>query len=532
MILEKLYDELASSTGTHSDPDVSQSISDREKFLNRAEDVAKLTIPTIEPRGRILADVAYGHDGAQAIRGFSSTVRKALMPPNRTWFRLQLTTQIKDGVIEQLKASGAGAEVLKNVDALIREQMLKGERAINSYLHRRKVKARIARAITRNIIEGFNVIRVLKDQINVIPLRLLAAFRQHGDLRFYLIKEEALLDVGDYDDRKGKADLIYTLVDPVNQEVWQSANDGEGELIDPEIDGGDYRQYVAFNSDMPDTENYPDSFAYNFLPLFNEIDALVMDLGEAAANAAWAVLGISPGSSISPTEVAEWKSGSAHKFDPNELGWLKSDTKLADFGIINNRLEALKAELRRIFASGIRDRAPGDPTATQILQEVEEIDEQSADLLVNYDETLLGPLATAIAVVEGINMVEIPGVGSAVEAIITTGNSALQRQVAIMRMLQAMGIIQNLDQTLYNRAETFKLTADVQGFEEFTDDVLQVQPLIEPTTESSETTPSEDEQPEIAGSIKQTAGGPQPTPPAEIQRQQNTGRLVEPARIA
>lgn len=531
MKLQDLYQRLANETGVSEGADASnesgRATQSRRKFLDRAEEIAKLTIPMIEPRGLVLSDVAYSHDGAQAIRTLSSTIRRSLMPPNRTWHRLQVIPEVQQQIEETILQAGSNAQdQLAQIELLIRDAMLKGEKRINAYLNRRKVKSRIARAITRNLIEGFNVIRVLHDQINIFPLRLIVAYRQHGELKFYVLKEEKPVDVKTFDDNKGVAGVIYTLIDVVNQEVWQSQNDGEAEKVNPEVDGGDWRQYVAFNSEMPDTEHYPDSFGYTFLTLFNEIDALVVDLGEAAANAAWAVLGIDPASPISPGEVIKWKSGEAYKFAKEHIDWLSSGTKLSDFGIINARLESLQAERRKVFGAGVRDRSPGDVTATQILQEVEELDEQTADLLVNYDETLLAPLATAVGVVEGILPLEIPGLGSPVEAIITTGNSALQRQVSIMRMLQAMNIIQGLDPTLFNRPSTFKLTANIEGFEEYVDDVLQAEAPAEPIEATDETSGAEQQGAPVAGTIKQTAGGPQPQVQGEIQQQQNTGRLV------
>lgn len=528
MKLKELYQRLAQETGVQNETEESRPAHGRKKFLDRAEEIAKLTLPMIEPRGLLLSDVAYSHDGAQAIRGLSSSIRRVLMPPNRTWFKLQLTAEMQRQVEAAVAERGGDLEAtLAQIDLVIRDQMVEGEKQINSFLHRRKVKSRIARAITRNLIEGFNVIRVLKDQVNILPLRLIAAYRQHGELRFYVLKEEKPIDVKSFadNDNEGEADYIYTMIDVVNSEVWQSHNDGEAEKVGPEVDGGDSRQYIAFNSEMPDTEHYPDSFAYTFLTLFNEIDALVMDLGEAAANAAWAVLLIDPASPLSPTEVIQWKSGQAYKGTKEQIDWLSSATKLTDFGIVNQRLQTLQEERRKVFGAGVRDRSPGDVTATQILQEVEELDEQTADLLVNYDETLLVPLATAVAVVEGILTLEVPGVESPIEAIVTTGNSALQRQVSIMRMLQAMPIIQALEPTLYNRPAVFKLTAEIEGFDDYTDDVLQAEVAPEPIEGVDETSGAE--QPAaVAGSIKQTTGGPQPELQGEIQQQQNTGRLV------
>jgi hypothetical protein len=531
MKLQDLYQRLTNETGITEGADGSdepRASQGRKKFLDRAEEIAKLTIPSIEPRGLPLTDVAYSHDGAQAIRGLSSSIRRVLMPPNRTWFKRQLTTKVQQEVERAVAGARGDVEAqLAQINLLIRNEMVQGEKQINAYLHRRKVKARIARAITRNLIEGFNVIRVLTDQINVFPLRLITAYRQHGELKFYILKEEKPIDVRSFgDDSKVVPGSIYTLIDVVNKEVWQSQNDGQAEKVDPMVDGGDWRQYVAFNSEMPDTEHYPDSFGYTFLTLFNEIDALVMDLGEAAANAAWAVLGISPESSLTTTEVTKWRSGQVYKFSPEQLAWLSSATKLTDFGIVNKRLETLQAERRKVFGAGVRERSPGDVTATQILQEVEELDEQTADLLVNYDETLLVPLATAVGVVERIDTIEIPGIGSPIETIVTTGNSALQRQISIMRMLQAMNIIQGLAPDLFNRRATFKLTAEIEGFDEYVDDVLQAEVPPEPIEPTDETSRAEQPAPEVAGSIKQTAGGPQPQVQGEIQRQQNTGRLV------
>ena len=530
MKLQDLYERLTNETAAGSETDEGQPAEGRKKFLDRAEEIAKLTIPSIEPRGRSLTDVAYSHDGAQAIRGLSSSIRRVLMPPNRGWFRLQLTAEVEQEIQKAVSGAGGDAEAqLAQINLTIRDAMVEGEKTINSFLHRRKVKSRIARAITRNLIEGFNVIRVLTDQVNIFPLRLIVGYRQHGELKFYVLKEEVAMDVKSFDKNDGVPGHIYTLVDVVNKEVWQSVNDGEAKQMDPKVDGGDHRQYIAFNSEMPDTENYPESFGYTFLTLFNEIDALVVDLGEAAANAAWAVLGIRPESPLSPSEVSEWKSGEARRFGAEEIGWLSSATKLTDFGIVNNRLEKLQEERRRVFGAGVRDRAPGDVTATQILQEVEELDEQTADLLVNYDETLLVPLATAVAVVEGILPIEIPNIESPIEAIVTTGNSALQRQISIMRMLQAMPLIQGLDPVLFNRRKTFELTAEIEGFDEYTDDVLQAEAPTEPIDPTDETSLAEQEGPSVAGSIKQTAGGPQPELQGEIQTQQNTGRQVVPA---
>lgn len=487
----------------------------RENALTRAEQAARLTITTIEPRGTALTgDIAYSMEGADALQTLSSLVLQVLMPANQRWHRLK----VPDEVLAQVAASNPSVPP-EALQAGVEQAMVAAENKVRDYLTSQRVKARLAWAIKRNFVEGSTVLRFMRNAVSVIPLRNAVQKRHSGEVLWFIVEEEVApgpSETGSIDERLPK---VYTLVDYVNNAVWQQGESAEN-ATKIEGDGADPRQWVLFSAMTGDIGDYPEPFAYFYRTLFNEMDGLITDLSRISAAAAWVVGAVNPGSTITPQQLARTKSGEIQFFNAGDVGFITTGIKVSDAGLVAARLNDLRQRKDRIFGGGVRDRAPGDRTATEVLRMIEELEQNTADLLSNYDETLMHPMIRAAMIAQGID-VRMPDGKEPIEIVITTGQSALQRQVAVGRMIQAALMVQELDPALFNRAAAFRKVAEVEGFEAEADAILTPEqpPLPVPGAEGAETGMDAP-----VGSTADTAGGPQPAVPAAARSMQTDGR--------
>lgn len=526
---------------------------DRELALNRAEEIAKLTLPSLMPKGQGIGDddMAYSNEGAQAVRNLASNTRRLLMPDTQGWFILTVQESIRQAL---LGAQGVNPAA---VDQFITEGLTRGEKLIREYHGRQMVKSRISRAILRNLVEGLTGMRILRDRITIFPLNQVINYRTGGELEFWIAMEDVRTSAPEFSKKvetsgDREAPKLYTLVDVVNKEVWQQRSDQEqagqvkalGETGG--VDGGDARQWLLFSSEIPDRSHYPDGFCYNFITLFGELDYLLEQFGQAAHLAAWAVLCIHPASGINSQEVSGdgqsipgWKSGDVKLCDPKLMAWITSAVKLADWSAVMTRIQDLRLDKNRIFGR-LRELPAGEQTATYVLSLMQEIDEQTADLLGTYEETLQGPMVTASAVVTDVAFRAVNGTDP-IMPVITTGASALQRQVRAGRMLQGMSIVQGLDPSLYNRREAHRILSKAEGFDEYDDQVLEpeitpemLQAAMEQGREEGRqeaSSTSSNGQAAPAGAVVPTAGGMQPVITGEARDAQTESTRGRP-RIA
>ena len=362
----------------------------------------------------------------------------------------------------------------------------------------------------RILVEGQVGLQVLSNRIRVHPLRSLAVKRHSGELIYWIIKEEKR--------------LTFKEMDPIAKEVWQQIDDETSKKVEASVDGGDVRQYVLATAEFPDIEDYVYGFAWHFKGLLNEIDNMAASLGEATANAAWAILLVDPLANVTAEEIKnQWISGSAAIGRADQFKWLNSGIKLNDFAFIAAYLQDLRDMGRDIFLDE-EPQAEPDVTATAILRRAERLDKQTSDLLVSLETSLQKPLVEAVEAALRLDPITVDEFGP-VQIAVTTGSSAIQQDMRAMRGLQKISLIKELDPMLtVDGVAALEELGRGDGFN-YKRVVSRITPqdLADAEAEAAGATGEEPE-----GTVAATPGGPQPKLNGEAETVRREGQRIPP----
>lgn len=434
--LKRTWEQLAAET------EAGGSGTGHREFLDGAQEVADISLPALRPNGEAITTQPYSSLPGKAVRGLASRLTRTLFPATTEWYDYVLTAEI-DSAIGQLEG-----EVEIEVRAQVKDLFAQRRSLVTKFIAHRKVKAKITSLIRRLLVEGQVGMQVLKDRVRTFPLRSIVVKRHSGDLLYWIIKEARLQTARDLDNEElGPDSFVYTMVDVFNKEVTQQVNDGTPEDMSGN-DGGDVRQYLLPVGEFPENEDYVYGFAWHFKGLLNEIDNLAASLGEATANASWAVLLVAAIAGVTPEEIRnQWRTGHVVIANIEHFNWLTSGVKLSDWQFIGAVLNDLRKDLREIFLDEEPQLTP-DVTATAVLRRIERIDAQTADLLVALETTLQHPLVVATEVAIGLEPIQLASGDDPIQIEITTGTSALQQDMRSMRALQKLGLAKELDPNL------------------------------------------------------------------------------------
>ncbi len=368
----------------------------RNTFLDDAEEVARLTIPKIEPKGVKIDERPFTASGALAIRSISSFTVKTLMPTGINYVDLSLSKKIDAEVKKEL-----GEDALKDVDA--RMQKLRDD--VIESLREKNVRSRSIPAVRRNIIEGATGAFLDEGGIQFFPLRDLVVRRSKGKVFYAIFQEEEVPDptepetitAGSGDDRNRQRKMVHTEVDFINKKVRRQGPDDDApkDIDSEEISA---HQYFVFTAEVPDVADYTTGYAENYRPLFNQINLLELSLGQASAAAATVVPVARAGSVFAddPDILRRRRPGEIIAGAvPDDLGFITAGVKINEWSWVANMLAFHRDDLARAFAMGLKDRPLSEESATKTLAVIDELNEQTADLLSSYDETFLSNLVKA-----------------------------------------------------------------------------------------------------------------------------------------
>lgn len=421
----------------------------RDRFLDAADRLSKLTLPTLFPKGDMGGDQEpfepYTHRGTQAIRSLASQMIKIQMPNGVQWGRVDLPPQ-QWGVLRNTKPES---------EASVQKAMQEWSDHALTSLSQKRARSRAAAAIRRNLVEGNTLLVNSKEDIRIFPLRSFVCSRDAGELRWLILQETIEPDPFAGEAKKNME--RYTLVRyPVSDRqtgkitedggVWQQIDDGHMSEADY-----DYRQYIVIVPEIPEFDDYAYGYAYHYLRLISQLDHIERSLGEAIFIAAYNRPGIREGSTaaLNYSKFVKGKSGEPWIGHEDDFFWITSDTKIGEWSFIASIESILKDELASTFAMGIKDRPVGsDTSATEILQIVDELNTQTADLLTAMEETFQKPLfESEVVLLERDGGSLIPeGLSNIGRVVVTTGTSELARQQSLMRFsTQFLPAMQALD---------------------------------------------------------------------------------------
>lgn len=426
-------------------------LTERDEYLDEAQQIAELTIPTLMPRSTKGSSVhssrigtasyaskpklnrPYSDAGARALKGFASTLVSTLSPANVRFFRL-----ISDPSIPLNESQ------TKQVSEIFRAQ----EQRIESYLAHHNFYAFSNSCMRRLLVEGQEGIKVDADKgFMNYPLRAIATKRHFGRL-IYAIFEEVKTVKDEDEDGKYKAvpQLIY--VNYQTDEVWTQVKGQERAKKTDES----AKQYIVAVSDLPVDENYARAFYSDHLGLLAAINQHSKDLLSAEASAAWKPVIWSGPPEISVKQVAEIESNEVARFDdPNWISWVTTGGAISDWQFIWTMLKEKEEIIQYISASGLASRAGQIQTATEVNAIRSELDSLVGSTAQVISESYYKAVIVAVMYVlniqeelmqafaeNGVN-VSKEFIEKLVQPIVVSGTPALAREQDSQRLISGIG---------------------------------------------------------------------------------------------
>lgn len=405
---------------------------DRSPYLERAKQVARLTLPHIltEPgnRGATLP-TPYQSVGARGTSSLSSKLLMALFPPSQSFMRLD----VSDLALENLGQGDIRAEVENSLAGIEQTTMKSLEsRSLRPYFHE---------CIKHLVIAG-NVLLYLGAKVRVFGLdRFVLKRDPAGNLLCAIAKEcvspkmlSPEMQMAVASKLSGEGELqrdsldIYTAVcrrDADTYEVWQEVC----EVVIPESQGTykeDDLPWIPLRMEPISGESYAYGYAASQLGDLASLEGLMKALVEASAASSRLVFLVSPTATTKVDQLNRCPNGGFVSGMPDDVVALKVD-KAADMSVAFQAIERLTQSLGFAFLLNQSVQRSGERVTAEeirfLAQELEDVLAGTYALLAQ--EFQLRVVKVVLKDLE--KRKEIPKLPPSVKPVIVTGIEALGR---------------------------------------------------------------------------------------------------------
>ena len=342
----------------------------RAVFLDKAWECSQLTLPYLIRRGDYdnsdnhkIDKTPWQSVGAKGVSVLSAKLMMALLPPQQSFFKLQLTDQ---------------QEIPPEVRTDLDLTFAKIERTINEMIAASDDRVVVHQALKNLVVAGNALIFMGKDHLKMYPLNRYVVERDgNGNVIEIVTKEHINKNLlGDrykkeskeYDDKKvndvsasgprgggnsytGAGDnvCVYTHVKLENNRyVWQQEVDGK---IIPGSIGKSPKEatpWLVLATNRVDGEMYGRGRVEEYLGDLKSLEALSQALVEGSAAAAKVVFTVSPSATTKPASLAAAGNGAIIQGRPDDIGVVQVG-KTADFRTAYEMAMGLEKRLSDAF---------------------------------------------------------------------------------------------------------------------------------------------------------------------------------------
>ena len=339
--------------------------SDRSQFLNEAEEATKLTLPYLirgheeHVRGMKQLITPWQSVGAKGVVALASKLSLSLLPPQTSFFKLQLDE------------SQLGEEFPPEIKSELDLSFAKIERTILDAIAATDDRVVIHQALQHLVVAGNALIFMGKEGLKLFPLNRYVIERDgNGQVIEIVTKErinkkliEKYLPEGvEYDDKTDGTDTVvddtksdkkecdvYTHVKRDNNRfIWHQ------EVFDKILPGSqgkapvDSTPWLPLRFNTVDGESYGRGRVGQFIGDLKSLEALSQALVEGSAAAAKVVFVVSPSSTTKPQTLASAGNGAIVQGRPDDIGVIQVG-KTADFQTAYQLMATLEKRLNEAF---------------------------------------------------------------------------------------------------------------------------------------------------------------------------------------
>ena len=378
--------------------------STRSQFLNTAIECSELTLPylltddTSTTNSRKRLPMPWQSIGAKNVVSLASKLMLALLPPQTTFFKLQ----VRDDKLGEMDSP----EIRSELDL----SFSKIERIIMDFIAASNDRVVVHQAIKHLIVGGNALIFMGKDGLKNFPLNRFVVNRDgNGNVIEIVTKEmiskELLVDIAAdskrvVDDSESKDDDVdvYTYVRLDNGRwVWHQ------EVFDKVIPGSrstapkNASPWLPLRFNTVDGEDYGRGRVEEFLGDYRALDALSQALIEGSAAAAKVVFMVSPSSTTKPATLAKAGNGAIIQGRPDDVSVVQVG-KTADFATAANLAQQIERRVGEAFLQ-LNIRQSERTTAEEVRLTQLELEQQLGGLFSLLTVEFLVPYLNRIMLV-------------------------------------------------------------------------------------------------------------------------------------
>ena len=329
----------------------------RSQFLNSARQASDLTLPYLIREDELTSKTSlrlpqpYQSSGAKGVVTLASKLMLALLPPQTSFFKLQ----VNDINLPQ----ELGPEIRSELDL----SMAKIERTIMESIAESGDRVIVHQALKHLVVAGNALVFMSKDGLKLYPLNRYVVDRDgNGNVIEIVTKETVskklvknfypdLIKPGVVDDTTMPDDecIIYTHVTRDNNRwVWHQ------EMFDevlPKSQGKapiDANPWLVLRFNHVDGEVYGRGRVEEFLGDLKSLEALSQAIVEGSAAAAKVVFTVAPSSTTKPSTLAKAGNGAIIQGRPDDIGVVQVG-KTADFQTAYQMIGSLTQRLNEAF---------------------------------------------------------------------------------------------------------------------------------------------------------------------------------------
>ena len=452
--------------------------SDRTQFLSEAEDATKLTLPYLirgheeNARGMKQLKTPWQSVGAKGVVALASKLSLSLVPPNTSFFKLQLDE------------SQLGEEFSPEVKSELDLSFAKIERTILDAIAASDDRVVIHQALQHLVVGGNALIFMGKQGLKLFPLNRFVIERDGNGQVIEIVTREriakSLLDkvipqeeepplvTSELPADKNEVDVYTHVTRDNNRFIWHQ------EVYGKIIPGSNSKAPVDATPWLPLRFNTVDGEAYGrgrvgqFIGDLKSLEALSQAIVEGSAAASKVIFVVSPSSTTKPQTLASAGNGAIVQGRPDDIGVIQVG-KTADFQTAYEMMGRLEQRLSEAFLI-LSVRQSERTTAEEVRMTQMELEQQLGGLFGLLTVEFLVPyLNRKLSVFQKTG--EIPRIPKGmVKPIIVAGINSLGRGQDV----QALGaFLQTIAQTMgpeaiqqyINSDEVIKRLAAAQGID-------------------------------------------------------------------
>lgn len=332
--------------------------SDRHQFLDTAVDCSELTLPYLI---RDDNETGMNHKrlvtpwqsvGAKAVVTLAAKLMLALLPPQTTFFKLQV------------KEDKLGEEITPEIKSELDLSFSKMERTIMEAIAATNDRVVVHQALKHLIVGGNALIYMGKDGLKHYPLNRYVVNRDGNGNVIEIVTKERI--------SKELVDKQIKPAQPNNVSGDETSHDKEVDVFTHvRLDNGRWRWHQeCYGKLMPgsqssapknaspwlvlrfntvDGEDYGRGRVEEFLGDFRSLEALSQALVEGSAAAAKVVFLVSPSSTTKPQTLAQAGNGAIVQGRPDDVSVITTGGKTADFATAANLAQQLERRIGEAF---------------------------------------------------------------------------------------------------------------------------------------------------------------------------------------